>query len=104
MHHYVKKLALTMSLALLATINGALAQTPPLNRHRMGLVPGYTGHPVADFVVVVAILVIGALSCSSTLPGLIEIADHSGGIAGIERRTMRESVSCSLQRQQDKGS
>jgi hypothetical protein len=60
MHRYVKKLALTTPLALLATINGLLAQTPPSQPPPHGLGAWITGHPVADFVVVAAIFLIGA--------------------------------------------
>jgi hypothetical protein len=60
MPHYVKNLALTTSLALLAAINGALAQTPPTQPPPHGFGAWITGHPIADFVVVVAIFVIGA--------------------------------------------
>jgi hypothetical protein len=60
MPRYVKKLALTTPLALLAAINAALAQTPPSQPPPHGLGTWITGHPVADFVVVVAIFLIGA--------------------------------------------
>jgi hypothetical protein len=60
MHRHVEKLALTTLLALLAAINGALAQTPPGQSPPHGLGAWITGHPVADLVVVVAIFLIGA--------------------------------------------